>query len=385
MIRESADRPALLVAGHLYSGWTDIRVTRGLEQASSAFALGIARGWDGLREAWPVLPFARVELRFGDDLVVTGHVDRLDGSIDASASSASVSGRSLTGDLVDCMPEIAGTEFRRTTLPAIARALAAPLGIEVVEEADCGAPFQVERFERTDTAWQVIERLARMRGILATDDARGRVVLTRALARRAASGLILGQNIVSASAEINGAKRFRKYIVLSQAPSFAARQVDVDGAAELPGGGAQPSIVATAEDPEVPRNRTRVLRAEGDGTASDARARALWTAATSRSQGMAVRVVVAGWRQADGRLWQVNEVAFTSIPWLQLEADLLVKEVEFALGAKTGRRTTLTLTPPAALLPEPIAAPPAGRGAGQAGRLIWGPRGTFARERATAE
>ncbi|MBU8538732.1 phage baseplate assembly protein [Falsiroseomonas tokyonensis] len=377
MIRPSPDQPALLVDGRLYSSWTDIRVTRGLEQASAAFAFGIARGWEGAGEVWPVLPFAKVELRFGDDLVLTGHIDRMDANIAADSSSVTIAGRSLTGDLVDCMPHINGTEFRRTGLVAIARALAAPIGIQVVEEVDCGEPFALERFERTDTAWQIIERLARMRGVLATDDAEGRLVLTRALTRRASGALVLGENIISASAEIDGGKRFRKYLVLSQSPSAAARQVEIDEPEQLPNGGAQSAIVATAEDPEVPRNRLRIMRAEGDGTAADARARALWAAATSRAQGLALRVEVPGWRQPDGRLWQVNEVTSVNIPWLQLEHDLLVKEVEFTLNAKAGRRTSMTLTPPEALTPEPIPAPRTGSGGG----LIWGPRGTFARER----
>ncbi|MGX9966064.1 phage baseplate assembly protein [Roseomonas sp. F4] len=360
------DIPTLLLRDRLYQDWTSIAVTRSLDQAAAQFRLEVAPAWEGLTPTWPIREFDAVALRLGDDLVLTGAVDAVDMSIDHRAAAANVSGRSRTADLVDCMPRVDGTEFRRSTLPAICRALGAGYGIDVVEDAPSGEAFALERFDRTDTCWDIIERLCRMRGLLATDDVQGRLVLTRASTRRASGALVLGDNIISMSVDLNGAKRFRDYIVLSQSPSAAARQVELEDEEELPQGGAQPAITASARDPDVPRNRLRVIRAESDGTAADARARAVWAATTARARALSARVRVPGWRQPDGRLWQVNELVPVRAARLQVERDLLVESVTFTMSS-AGRTTDFRLVPPEALTPEPLAQPRAGRDGGGGG------------------
>lgn len=373
--RPQADSVTLLVDGRVYGGWTDIRVTRSLEQAAASFALAITQRWANQAEDWPILPFAAVELRFGEDLVITGYADALNHSIAAGKASINITGRSKTMDLIDCTPEIEGTEFRRSTLPAIARALAAPFNIEVVEEVDAGAPFALEAFDRTDTAFETIARLARMRSVLVTDDERGRLVLTRASDSRAAGRLVLGKdldsNLQSAEAEFNGAKRFSRYIVLAQQPSAAANDIAGDGdetdaePAQRSGGGDAPAIIGTATDAGVPRYRPRVIRAEGDGTAADAVARANWAATTAAARAISLTVEVPGWRQPDGTLWRPNQLVPCLIPRMQLDRDLLVSDVEFTLAMGSGRTTKLTLTPPEALTPEPLADKGGGGGGGR--------------------
>lgn len=379
------DPVRMIVDGKVYAGWTDMRVSRGLDRCCADFTLSVGPRWPGLTADWLVLPFAAIEIALGDDTVLTGYADRFMPEISATSRDAKVSGRSKTCDLVDCTPEIGGTEFRRSTLPAVCRALCAPFKIEVVEAVDCGGTFALEAMERGDTAWQTIERLCRMRGVLACDDGRGRLVLTRAVPETRASGaLVQGENVLTAQARLDGGKRFSRYIVLSQQPSAAALDREGDGDAddeapeERPGGGASPAIGATAEDPDVPRYRPRVIRAEGNGGAADAQARARWAAATARAKSVTADVTVQGWRQPDGRLWQAGEIVPVRIPYLALDRDMAVLEVSYLLGVKAGRTTELVLTPPEALLPEPLKASGTGSGGGGG---IWGPRGTFATER----
>jgi prophage tail gpP-like protein len=372
------DRPILLVEGKRYLGWTSLRVTRALDRAAADFSLDIAESWPGLTESWSLAPFNPVQLLLGDegDLVLTGYIDRVAPGVDADRATVAVAGRSKTCDLIDCTPEIAGTEFRRSTLPAIARALCAPFGIEVVEEVDTGAAFPVEGFDRGDTAYETIERLARLRAVLATDDPQGRLVLTRATTtRRASTDLVLGQNVEAAEAELNGAKRFSRYLVLAQQPSAVAWDREGDGDAEdedrteRPGSSPQPAVQATTEDATVPRYRPRIFRAEGAADAASATARAAWAAKTAAARAVRCTVTVQGWRQGDGRLWQVNELVMARIPRLQLDREMLVAALTFHASVEQGRVTELVLTPPEALTPEPISY--RHRGGGGAGNDQW--------------
>lgn len=365
------DVPELLVDGRIYAGWTELRVSRAMDQAAADFDLRVSERWPGRMDPWRIQPFAPVVLRFGGDVVLTGYVDVAAPEADATMHRVRIIGRSKTADLVDCTPELAGAEFRGATLPAIARALAAPFGVQVVEEAPAGAPFGVEAKDRTDTAWRTIERLARLRGVLAHDDEEGRLVLTRAGARRAAGELEMGRNIVAASARLDGSKRFSRYVVLSQRQTGAAVARDGDGDTEdddtdeRPNAGVQVSVAGVAEDTGVPRYRPRILRSEGSGDAAFARARAVWAATSARGKALQADITVPGWRQADGRLWRLNERVKVRADWLRLDHELLVVGVEFTLGEE-GRRTVLTLTPPEAMTPEPAEEPrrPSGGGGG---------------------
>ena len=353
-----SDVPELLVDGRIYAGWTEMRVTRAMDRAAADFDLRVSERWPGRLDPWRLQPFTPVVLRFGRDVVLTGYVDYAAPEADEKTHRVRIVGRSKTADLVDCTPEIAGTEFRGATLPAIARALARPFGVEVVEEVPPGAPFSVEAKDRTDTAWETIERLARMRGVLAHDDEQGRLVLTRAGSRRASEELVMGRNIVAASAKLDGSKRYSRYVVLSQRQTGAAVARDGDGddddsePDERPNAGVQVSVSGVAEDPDVPRYRPRILRSEGSGDAAFARARAVWAAASARGKAVQAEITVQGWRQQDGRLWRVNELIKVRADWMRLDHELLIVGTEFTLD-DAGRRTMLTLTPPEAMTPEP--------------------------------
>lgn len=354
-----SDAVELLVGGSIFSGWTEFRVSRAMDRAAGDFDLSVSERWPGRDEPWRIQPFDAVEIRLGSEAVLTGYVDIVAPETDAKTHRVRIRGRSKTCDLVDCTPELRGTEFRGATLPAIARALAQPFGVDVVSEAPDGAPFGVEAKEKTDTAWRTIERLSRLRGVLCHDDEQGRLVLARAGERRAAGSLELGRTLLAASARIDVSKRFSRYVTMTQRQTAAAVARDADGdvadsdEAERPNAGVQVSVTGIASDPAVPRYRPKIFRAEGSGDTAFARDRALWAAATARAKSLQVEATVQGWRKADGALWRLNELVKIKADWLRLDHDLLVIGTEFTLG-QDGRRTRLTLTPREALLPEPL-------------------------------
>ena len=73
--------------------------------------------------------------------------------------------------------------------------------------------------------------------------------------------------------------------------------------------------------------------------------------------------MVQGWRQQDGRLWRVNELLKVRADWLRLDHELLVVGTEFTLD-DAGRRTMLTVMPPAGMTPEPLEGRRGGGGGG---------------------
>lgn len=350
------------------TGWTEMRVTRGLDQCASEFELATtARGPASTAQRW-VKPFERCELRLGGSLLLTGHVDRIEPRLTAKDLGAAVSGRSLTADLVDCPPGTRGGQFRGSTFAAIARAVAAPFGVEVVDEVPDGRPVAIGTIEEGETAFEFLERLARQRGALLTDDPSGRLVVSLPAPRRAAVELREGANILAVSASFDVSKRFSEYRTKGQDGVASARTaapalVPVNGEAR-PGGGARPSQAALVRDAAVPRFRPRTVNAEGgEGAASPAdRARAEMAKAIAKS--LVIKVTVKGYHQAPGRLWAINEEVGLRVPTLDLSGDdFIVTEVTYGLDPKAGATTVVQLG-----LPEGYARPIASPGAAARGR-----------------
>lgn len=374
------DLPELLVDGQIYGGWTALRVTRGIERCAADFRLDVTDRWPAAvtPEVWQIAPGMACELRLGEDPVVVGWIDAFRPAYDATTHAITLSGRSKTGDFVDASALVEGGSLNGLTPAQVARRLAEPFGIEVDARIE-GTVVREVQLQPGDRCFDVIERLCRMQEILVTDDASGRLVLCRAGRDRAASALVQGVNILAASADLDDARRHSEYVVRAQRAANAPGAGALDGGDDGGGGSGGESEALTgwrdaranaapaassrgmraftqirgrAVDRGITRYRPLVLTAEGQADDAEAGRRADWEMRRRVARAVNARITVQGWRQADGRLWTVNEMVSVRSPWLALDRDLLISEVEFVLDGE-GTRTTLVLTLPDAFLAEP--------------------------------
>jgi prophage tail gpP-like protein len=342
-----SDEVSLVIGGQEYTGWNDIRITRSLKDCASSFDIAVSERWAGIAGAWQIQPFDRAVVYIDGDVVLTGFVESYMPSFDANDHSVRISGRSLTCDLVDCMPDVGTGQFSGYKLDAIASTICGYFGIDVRVECDVGDPLPDATIEKTETAFSFLEKLARLRSVLLTDDEEGSLVITQAGINGSASALVQGQNILAAQATLASNQRFQNYVCLSQTP------VAKDGS------DAQLQIKGTASDPGCPRNRRFAEMAEHPATQPQADARAKWRAKHNFGISTKASITVQGWRQASapgdasGALWDTNLLVPVISPFLALDRQLLIGGVEFHLDEKDGRRTVLTVVPQDAYTPEP--------------------------------
>lgn len=334
--------------GQVHSTWISVRVTRGLKRACSDFAI------ETPGEYIPtILPFMACVIKDDDDTLLTGYVDDVAVRVDARSSRTTITGRSKVLDLVDCMPEFTTNQFNGCALDAIARAVCAPFGIGVAigDGVDVGAPFPDATFERSEKAFAYLERLARQRGILLTDDEFGNLVLATVGTQRAPSPLVMGQggNVLRASGTLSGRPRYSKYTVHSQA-GIAVTDTTVQNA-----------VAGVAYDPGVPRYRPWSGIAESASLTGAAQLRATWEAAHRLGEGIKATLTTVEWR-ANGALWRCNQVVGCDVPRLALQTDLLIGETTFSDSEREGRVTELLVQPPSAFTPDPTI-----KGKGQGG------------------
>lgn len=359
-------RVELLIGDAAYAGWTAVRITRGLERAVADFEIELTEKWPGRDRPWVIPPGAACQLLADGDPVITGWVDTYAPEYDAGEHKVKVKGRSKTCDLADCAAIAPGGQFTGVDLAQLARALAEPFGIEVRVACDVGAPLREVQIQQGETAWETIERAARLRSVLLTDAPDGALVLTRAGQARVSGALVRGKTILAAEGMLSHAQRYSDYVVKAQQ----------SGAGDAVEGLAASEVEGRVRDPAVTRYRPRVVVAEGQADPATALERARWDMLRRAGKSVQATITVAGWRQPDGRLWAINELVPVADPWLGIDRDLLIGEVRFSLAEKKGTLCELTLAPPEAYTPEPPreednGGGSAGGGEGEGGGGLW--------------
>lgn len=373
----------LTIDGRVFAGWERLSFSRSIEHMSSAFHLEVDDRLATNAEPWRIGIFNSCVLRIGSDPVMTGYVDTVAPELDHQRHRIAVQGRSKTEDLIDCTPDIQGGQFNGYTLDKIARAICAPFGIGVVVQTAVGAPYPDATMQRQETGYRFLERLARLRSVLLTDDANGNLVITRAGATRATTKLRESINIRRISARLSSVGRFSECRVKTQSGTQTPAPGPPSGPILNPVGGAPPapnpasSVAAqraaatpyyNAQDPQqtpavtvtaavaydhgVPRFRPRVIIGKSTLDAAGAAARAKWEAAFAFGRSVHVQVDVKGWRQDDGTLWTPNTLASVVSPTLDLNGELLIVSAEYELGMD-GMITRLGLGPVEGYTPDP--------------------------------
>jgi len=353
----------LIVGGKEFAGWLDIHVGRGIERAAGDFRIGATNRWPGSDAVFLIPEGAPCEILIGKDKVLTGYVDAVEQERDSNATGITISGRSKTADLIDCTPDYETVELAGLDIAQVARKVAAPFKVDVVAQ-DTGAAYAVAAAHHGESAWKLIERLARQRQLLVMDDEEGRLVLARLATIRAHDKLVHpadGLKKVSTKRDMSG--RFSIYKVKAQA---GERWADA-GSNVATVAGTLAHVEGSVADKGVPRYRPKTIQNEGAAKKEGALARAEWEARRNIGKSLGVTAIRAGWRQSNGELWKPNLLVAVEIPAMNLAADLALAHVTYSKGSQ-GEVVELTLAPPEAFTPEP---PESAAGGGDGGSSRW--------------
>ena len=119
----------LTAGGRQISGWTEVRVTRGVERCPSDFEIAMTELYPGEPLDVTVRPGDECQVVLGADLVLTGYVDRFVPSLGPSDHMIRITGRGKCQDLVDCAAEWPNGQISGASALGIAQKLAQPYGI----------------------------------------------------------------------------------------------------------------------------------------------------------------------------------------------------------------------------------------------------------------
>lgn len=341
----------LVIGGREWSGWQSIAVTRGVEIVPGSFTLTMTERFPGIEDI-VVRPGDACEVRLGNDLVLTGFVDRYAPAIDAHGHKVTVMGRGKCQDLVDCaavFPD-GGTQLASATPLTLATRLAVAYNITV--SAPDGDGIAVPQFNAQlgETTFEIVERITRHSGFLAYEGTDGNLILARVGSQQMASGFRQGENIERADVAFSMDQRFSEYqVVLMSSNLFG------DVAAAAGGNPGWNSQSPPVPDAGVPRFRRRIIVTEQTYSGVDlARQRAEWEKGRRYGRSQAVKLTCDSWRDSAGKLWEINTKAAVHIPALKLEARVwVIAEVTYRRD-ESGTHADLMLMPEEAFQPEPL-------------------------------
>lgn len=359
-----ADDLTLTVNGTSKSGWTSVRVTRGIERMPSDFDIEQTELFAGDLSSVSAQPGDTCQILLGSDPVITGYIDRVVWSISKGAHTIRVTGRSKSQDLVDCSAEWSGGQISGATALVVAQNLAQPYKIPVSALCDVGKPIPKFNLIFGETGHAIIERVCKFSGLLFYDMPDGSVVLARTGTTKAASGFTEGQNIQAASLTRAMDQEYSEYDVvpLSMAMMNDASAVNGTRSPNAP--------LAQAFDVNVkpPRRRLKISVCEPGAAGHDLSIqRANWEAARRAGRALKLTLTTDSWRDSGGTLWTPNTIVTVQSPALKLNnVDLCIGEVSFRRD-NNGTTADLILMPPKAFLPEPVIILPAIRDAVAAG------------------
>lgn len=329
------DELILFVGGKIYQGWEDVKVTRQVNVLASTFDVQLTDRWAEGQETWDIKPGQAVHIHLGKSSILTGYVDDVKASISAQDRSITISGRSKTGDLVDCSVE-GPAEYDGLTLKEIAVKVCEPFGVKVVFLTDPGAAFGKITLQNGETALALLERLSRQRKVLLYPSYEGSLIFTTQGAASVPTSLVLGVNILSANVSHSHADRFSKYLIKGQSAGFLGEDTtpDEDETAISPSG--------EATDDAITRYRPLIVMAESTVDTGSTEDRATYEATLRAAKSLTAEVEVQGWYSSGVTPWEINSLVYLDAGAIGLRRKMLIDKVTFN-KSNGGTRTSLSL------------------------------------------
>lgn len=354
-----------------YNHWESVSITSEMNTLARSFTLQVTALLPNSISVLNKLETGDlVQVYIGNDLVLTGYIDKTPISYDATSVTATISGRSRTEDLIDCCPapaglkieslvsatsnkwssaykdednvvevnekEVTARSWNKVPLKKIIAKLIAPYSIQLIDESGDSTLNRetTHTVKPTETILKALSNLVLSDDIWFIDNEKGNLVIVKKGSNEAVDTLQLTKNVLSASADFDSTQRFSNYEMIGTASgnnqSF----------------GAKCNINGCEVDTEILRYRYLCTENKNQANTSVNKKGISGEALYRSSQYQKVTYTVQGWRQSNGELWKVNTIVsvIDNILFDTREAKMLIQKVTYNLNDH-GMTTVLEVVP----------------------------------------
>jgi len=312
--------------GKIFEGWLSVSVSRSLRAVSGSFDLEYIDQWDTQEERFQIKNGVSCVLMCGDDVLITGYVDKVSFKFEATKRTLRVSGRDKTADLVDSSCEDSAKSFKGVSLLSMAKKLAGPFSVGVVSKSPkANTIIEKASTQVGATIWETIDKLARYQGVLAYPDGQGNLIFSD-VENTLSFSFSEGQNILSLDYEVDDSQKYQTYkVAITVGDPNSKHRVEV---LEL-------------KDQSVKRPRIKEVVVNKSGTRADAQARAEWERMAAQARALKMTITVYSWKNGQASLYNINSLAKITAPSAGLDGVYLVESVQYKLD---GNSMTCELT-----------------------------------------
>lgn len=327
----------LKVRGKSYAGWTGIDVSRSMENLSGTFSFSSSNKWPASPNKFMVRVGDDCKVMLDGNAIITGYVDDVQIVYSDSEHSIGVSGRDKVGDLVDCCFVGNEKQMGNRTSYQIIKDLCDPFGIRVVVDSTATSQVNKKHANRIvnfgDTIFDSISRLCRDGGFLAISNGDGDLILTKVTTSKMASDKIkIGNNALRGTFSHTWRERFSEYTVVGQGNSDDSMAIGEAGQAK-----------AEFSDDVISRYRPLVVMIDESATKDICQDRAKWEARYRAAKSKVFSCIVQGWKQSNGKPWDINTLVQVRDPFIGMEVTLTISSVRFMLNDADGEISELAM------------------------------------------
>jgi len=335
----------LQVGGDIFKAWESIQASAEFGALRTfAFLATEAVSSSGGKSSpnWSTLqikPGDECSIKFAGELFLTGVVNCRNAHYNAFQHNVLISGKStagLTTDSSASMKDNGGGQFKGQTWLAIAKKVLEKKKVQVRLEGsnpDAEVPFDDAQINPGETDFNFLGRLAREKGITLFDDEHGTLIGLASPPQGSVGSLVEGQNIQSATCRIEDTTIFPTEVCLSQtcgSDGYWGRRA-AQGAAH-------------SENPSVKGHKPFLLLSDRRGTTKSSVPRLDYDNLWIHNENIAADIVVYGWQNEGGSLWQVGDQVSVQSPMLMLNGSkLYVQRVDFTQDNNEGSLSHLHL------------------------------------------
>lgn len=305
--------------GRRFGEWSEIELSVGIDSYRCASLSG---PWDPgrkeMRAAFEPLAFPQVTIEIGDELFLTGKIQDVSPSVDATQASVGVTAYSTAFWLTEiCAPPELPLEFNGLDLKQIAQRLAgSSLGLAVNIDGAPGGKFLRVKCEPDEELHGFLAELALQRGFVVTDTASGDLAFRSEGSTGAPVARLKGQPIGRVSAQFQPGRWFSN--ITGRACKRAGQQH-----------GSKYTQRNELYRAIVPRHN---CASTGDtGSADVPRATKAMVGRMVASAATYTVEDLPTWRDPSGKLWQPNTTIMLTAPGAMIysETELLIRCVKF--------------------------------------------------------
>ncbi|WP_229224331.1 phage baseplate assembly protein [Duganella sp. SG902] len=328
----------LLVAGQAHAAWEAYTIDSDLLTPADAWQFAVS-GQGRTLPAY-VKSGAEMQVRVGNDLVLTGRIDRVRRVLKKGVRTYQISGRDSAAQLVDCSAPVFVRKM--STLKEIVTNIVRPLGIAKVRMQTSTETTQREKInvEPGDTAWEVLRNAAEAEGLWPWFDPDGTLVIGGPDYTTPPVAVLSANpddcNIESLEIDDDIVDRFSEITVLGQTHATKAQ-------------GGKHNLKGVAKDTGITWSRPKIVVDHETDTAELCKDRAAKLMGDSRLRAFEMQITVKGHRinapgqPGDGMLWQPGQRVRVVSDADGIDAIYFLMARKFQRSRGYGTTTDLTL------------------------------------------